>query len=54
MTPRLLQTVVIYGQCCTLRAAGQCYVVRDPQGKVLARAMTRLLAVARAAKAVLA
>jgi hypothetical protein len=52
--PRLEQTVVIYGRRCTQRAAGQSYIVRDARGKVLARAMTRLLAVARAARAVLA
>lgn len=48
------QVVVIYGQRCTLRSAGRCWVVRDPGGKVIARATTRFLAIARAARGALA
>jgi hypothetical protein len=49
MRRELRQTVVIYGRECVLTAQGQTYIVRGPDGRVLARAPTRLLAVARAA-----
>lgn len=49
MRPALHQPVRIHGLPCVLASHGQTYIVRTAAGRVIGRAMTRLLAVARAA-----